>query len=149
MITDTRLYKVLTLTGTLPFLASAVIAAGGASSISALLPAAELAGSYGLAILSFLCGTHWATQLHSRENLPTNLLLISNFIVVAVWITYLIPGNEVLMLTTQIIAFLYLLHIDRSLLRGGRITRDYFGVRLLATAIAILSLLVVIYLDLG
>lgn len=149
MITESRLYTVLTLTGTLPFLASAVIAAGGVDSISPLLPAAELAASYGLAILSFLCGVHWATYLYSRESLTMNLLITSNFIVVAVWITYLIPGNEVLMLATQVIAFLYLLHIDRSLLRTDLITSAYFNVRLQATALAVLSLLAVIYFELG
>jgi hypothetical protein len=146
MIAQTRLYKVLALTGTLPFLASAVIAAGQFSSI---LPAEDIAGSYGLAILSFLAGVHWATYLYRREELGINLLAISNIVVVTVWIAYLAPVHRGLTLAIQVIAFLYLLHIDRALLRGGLISDDYFNTRLQATIIAVISLLVVIYCGLA
>ena len=57
------IYRYLTLAGVLPFVAGAILPIAGTQTV---LPVGELhalVGSYGLAIVSFLAGTHWAMQL--------------------------------------------------------------------------------------
>lgn len=130
--------------GTLPFLASAGMALAGFS-LGSLLTAFNVASSYGLAILCFLCGAHWATYLYKRDATPFNLLIISNVVVVAIWLTYLLLGQSAFTLASQVLAFAFLLDIDRRLLRAGLISEHYFGIRLQATTIAAISLLIVLY----
>lgn len=141
MNVESRLYKALALSGALPFLASAFMAVAG---INVPVSAALVASSYGLTIVSFLCGIHWATCLYRQTEIPINLFLSSSVAVVAVWLAYLF-GSLALALGSQVIALLVLLFIDYRLFDGGLINHHYFVTRFEATALAVLSLLVVIF----
>ena len=146
MLERSRTYRLLAMLGTLPFIASAALALARYT-IDGIAPATLIAGSYGLAILCFLCGAHWATYLYRQEAAPFNLLIISNVVVVVIWLTYLLTGLSVFTLASQVLAFAFLLDIDRRLLHAGLISADYFRVRLQATVIAVVSLLVVLFVS--
>lgn len=143
MIANNRTYQVLAALGTLPFIASAGMALAGVS-VGPIAPAIAVASSYGLAILSFLCGAHWATYLYKSDETPFNLLIISNIVVVIIWMTYVLTGQSSLTLVSQVLAFAFLLDIDRRLARVGLVSAHYFRVRLHATLIAVISLLVIL-----
>jgi hypothetical protein len=138
---ESRLYKVLALAGALPFLASAFMAIAG---IDVPVSAGLVASSYGLPIACLLCGVHWATYLYRQAEMPINLFLSSNVVVVAVWLSYLF-GSLALALGMQVVAFLVLLLIDYRLFNVDLINHHYFVTRFEATALATLSLLVVIF----
>jgi len=146
MIEESRTYQLLAMLGTLPFVASAGLAVAGYTH-DGIAPANFIAGSYGLAILCFLCGAHWATYLYKRDEVPFNLFIISNVVVVIIWLTYLLTGLSLLTFASQVLAFVFLLDIDRRLVRIGLVSAHYLGVRLQATVIAVVSLLVVMYVS--
>jgi hypothetical protein len=140
MENKSRLYKLLALTGALPFVASAFMAM---AHMDWPAPAALIASSYGLAITSFLCGVHWATYLYRPSDAPVNLFVSSNVIVVAVWLAYLFASLGIA-LSALIVAFIALLFIDFRLMNANVISHHYFITRVEATALAVLSLIVVI-----
>ena len=141
MNVESRLYKVLALAGALPFLAAAFMAI---ARIDVPVSAGLIASSYGLTIASFLCGVHWATYLYRQNEIALNLFLSSNVIVVGVWLAYLF-GSLAAALGAQVLAFLALLLIDYRLFNRNLINHHYFVTRFEATALAVLSLLVVIF----
>lgn len=144
MIEESRTYRALAFAGTLPFLAGAVMAIAGIESFGPFGSAVRITSSYGLAILCFLCGAHWGTYLYHRDESPFNLFLTSNAVVVVVWLAHLTALPSVA-LGLQMVAFLYLLYIDRRLLQTGIVSSNYFTVRTQATTAAVIALLIVIY----
>ena len=101
-----------------------------------------MAATYGLAIVSFLTGFHWATQIYEPQESSFNLLLVSNVVFLLVWFAFVL-GDLRMALGAQLIALLVLLGIDRWLYTTGLITRHYLNVRTVATALAVISLLVI------
>lgn len=140
---DSRLYSLLALTGTFPFVACALLPIVGIDEVPVLGALDFLAGTYGLAIICFLAGAHWGTYLSSRPSRSLNLFVISNAIFLAVWFAFIGAGLE-WAIGTQIIAFLVLLFIDHRLKVGGVIDAHYFRIRSAATAIAVISLLAIL-----
>ncbi len=96
-----------------------------------------------MAILCFLTGVHWATQLYASTAVPFNLFIGSNVVFLVVWITYVAASLQ-WALATQLLSFLLLLAIDVRLLRSGLISGDYLRMRFIATALACLSLLFIL-----
>ena len=125
---DKRIYSTLTMAGVTPFVACAILPLAGFSSIGLLGPLADVAAGYGLAIISFLAGIHWATQIYDRQQTGFNLLIASNVVFVAVWLAYAL-GTIEFALGTQIVALLVLLGVDRWLLNYGVITAHYYRTR--------------------
>ncbi len=140
MASDQSIYKTLAGAGTLPFIASALIAFTG---FEFPVSAAMLASSYGLAITSFLCGVHWATQLFRPGEVPFNLLITCNVFVVAVWLSFAFAPLT-FALIVQIATFLGLLFIDYRLRELELIKPYYYSTRFAASAVALVSLLVVL-----
>lgn len=136
---ERQLYSILTLMGAAPFLLAAVAPYLGITSIGPLGPPVGIALSYALAIISFLAGAQWGTYLYHGRELPMNLFLWSNAIVLACWFAFL-SGSVVASVVVSIAAFIVLLVIDRRLLDLSIIDRHYFRMRLTATVIACLSL---------
>ena len=139
---DRKVYSVLTMAGVTPFVACAVLPIFGVHSIELLGPLGEVAAGYGLAIVSFLAGIHWATQLYELQKTPFNLLLASNIVFVAVWLVYAV-GTLAAALVIQAVALVVLLGLDRWLLGNGVITQHYYRVRSTATVLAVASLLLI------
>jgi hypothetical protein len=139
---DRRLYSILTLTGAAPFVAAAVLPLLGYPTIGPLGPAADLALSYGLAIVCFLSGVHWATWLYLRDKAPFNLFAASNAVVLGCWFPYLLaPAHWTAV--ALIAAFAFLLFVDVRLRAVGVIDDHYLRIRTVATALAVASLTIV------
>ncbi len=138
------LVQFLAFAGALPFVACALLPLFGTASIAPLGPLDAVAGSYGLGILSFIAGTHWAFQLLRRGDTPFDLFISSNVTFLLVWISWLIaPLNWALAI--QALCFVSLLHIDRELSLRGVTSGHYFRIRSLATGAASLSLLIIVF----
>ena len=138
-----QIYSTLMLMGVAPFLACALLPIIDVEEIAGLGRLDQLASSYGMAILCFLTGVHWATQLYEKEAAPFNLFIGSNVIFLAVWIAYVFADLS-WALATQLVAFPLLLAIDSRLLRGGLISAHYLLIRGIATALACFSLLLIL-----
>ena len=143
-MTDSRIYSMLAMAGVTPFVACAVLPLVGIVSIPGFGDLDRLAATYGLAIVSFLTGIHWATQIYEPQESPFNLLLVSNVVFLLAWFAFVL-GDLQIALGAQLIALLVLLGIDRWLYTTGLITRHYLNVRSVATTLAAVSLLVIAF----
>lgn len=142
-MSDSRLYSVLAMAGVTPFLACALLPLVGVHSLEPLGPLDRLAAVYGLAIVSFLAGIHWATQIYAPQESRFNLLLASNVVFLVTWFAFVL-GNLDIALGAQALAFIVLLGVDRWLQDIGLISRHYLNVRATATALAVVSLLAIV-----
>lgn len=136
-------YMYLMLAGTLPFLACALLPLAGIESIRPFGPLDRVAAIYGLGILSFLTGIHWATQLFAPERTPFDLMVGSNLVFLAVWFAY-IAASLNWALAAQLLAFPLLLAVDIQLAGAALISRHYLRMRFVATALACFSLLFIL-----
>lgn len=140
---NTRLYSLLAYAGVTPFVACALLPLGGIVSLPPFGPLDQLVNSYGLAIVCFLSGIHWATYLAKKDDLPFNLMISSNVIFLLAWFGFVL-GDLSVSLTIQVVCFATLLFIDWRLKSAALITSEYFRARLTATSLAIASLTVVL-----
>ncbi|MGB5331252.1 MAG: DUF3429 domain-containing protein [Woeseiaceae bacterium] len=138
-----RLYTLLALAGTSPFVACALLPLIGIDSLPGFGALDVLASTYGLAIICFLAGAHWGTYLLSQSATPFNLFVSSNVVFLAVWFAF-IGANLAWSIAVQIIAFQILLFIDFRLNQDAIISAAYLRIRLIATLIATVSLLVIL-----
>ncbi len=136
---DNRIETALTYAGAIPFVLCAILPFAGIESLGRIGSVDYVARVYGLAILSFVAGTHWGTYLFNRLRSPANLFVTSNVVVVAAWSAFLLTGPA-LTLFVLVLSFLYLLLIDFNLYRAGLSTAPYFSMRLNATLIVCISL---------
>jgi hypothetical protein len=136
-------YSSLMLLGALPFVACALLPFVGVEDLGPLGAPDQLAIDYGLAIVCFLTGVHWATQLYASKAAPFNLFIASNAIFLFVWFTYVAASLQ-WALATQLLSFLLLLAIDFRLLQNGLIAGDYLRMRIAATTLACISLFVIL-----
>lgn len=129
----------LTLAGALPFIAGAI----GAWRLW-LLPfdPAYVTAIYAAIILSFLGGTHWGLSLKQGLNTMT-AMAISNGLALLGWACVLAfglaPAGVFLVLAA---GFLIALGVDASLYAKDLISRPYFQLRQVITAIVVLCLLI-------
>ena len=141
---DKQTYSILAMAGVTPFVACALLPLVGVSTLEPFGPLDALAASYGLAIVAFLAGIHWATQLYERKEAPFNLLLVSNVVFVPVWLAF-VAGSTGLALATQLAALLLLLAIDGWLHGNGVIDSHYYRIRKVATGVAAVSMAVILF----
>ena len=141
---DSKIYSVLAMAGVTPFIASALLPLVGIESIEPIGALDRIAATYGLAIVSFLTGIHWATQVYEPQESPFNLLLVSNVVFLFTWFAFVL-GRVETALGAQLVALLVLLGIDRWLHTTGLISRHYLRVRTVATSLAAVSLLIMIF----
>lgn len=141
---ERTLYSALALAGAAPFLACAILPLLGISAIEPFGPLLYVASSYGLGILTFIAGIHWGTDLYKQSPLPFSLFASSNVVFLAVWFTFVLADISVILIT-QVVAFLFLLLIDYRLFRAGTISGHYFRTRSIATSVASVSLLVLLF----
>jgi hypothetical protein len=134
-------YLLLVGSGATPFAACAVLLVLGVDSLPFLGPTDRIAALYGLAILCFLTGVHWATHLYQHSSGLPNLFVLSNAVFLGVLLSYAL-GGVATGLMGQLIAFPLLLAVDARLRVAGAISDHYFRVRAAATGVAWLSLAV-------
>ena len=141
---DTRhLYSLLAYAGVTPFVACALLPLVGIVSIPPFGPLDQLVNSYGLAIVCFLSGIHWAHYLANKDELPFNLMISSNGVFLLAWFGFVVGGLSA-SLVVQIASFAILLFIDWRLTAVEAITAHYFRLRFTATSLAIASLFVIL-----
>lgn len=145
-MTNNRLYAVLAYSGTLPFAACVILLAISVPAFATIGSWASIAAGYGLAIAAFMAGIHWGTYLHQPEGAPLNLLLSSNAITVAVWLTFAFASAAV-SLTITGLAFVFLLLIDYRLANAGIISRAYLGLRRNVTLVVVTLLALTVILS--
>lgn len=138
-----RIHSALMLLGTMPFLACALLPLTGVNEIVGIGRLDHLAASYGMAILCFLTGVHWATQLYAGQSTPFDLFVGSNVVFLGVWIAY-VAADLQWAIVAQLIAFPALLAIDYRLRQGRLISSQYLRMRSIATALACFSLLAIL-----
>ena len=141
---ENRLYSVLTYAGALPFIACAALPFLGIDEWRNVGSVEFIARLYGLAIASFVAGSHWGTYLYNREASPSNLFLTSNAVVLAAWFAFLFT-IPVMTQFVLLLSFLYLLFVDYNLHKAGLTTTFYFRTRAYVTLIVCACLIVNIY----
>ena len=142
-VESSKLYSILALTGTTPFVACALLPLFGIDTLPVLGALDFLASTYGLAIICFLAGAHWGIYLYGQSRTPFNLFVSSNVVLLAVWFAF-IGANLAWSIAVQIIAFQTLLFIDFRLNQGAIISAMYLRIRFVATLIASISLLAIL-----
>ena len=128
MLDQIQTYQRLAYAGTLPFIGCAVALSLG---LNAQLDSAWLIHalcSYGLLIVSFMCGVHWGTYLYKHQHCSVNLFITSNLIILLCWFCVL-TEQPLAMLVSQLIAFASLLMLDYSLYKKQIISIAYFKTR--------------------
>jgi hypothetical protein len=132
------LANVLTYSGTLPLIASAVCICFPINGVDSSL----IARTYGAIIISFLCGIHWAVYLFFAEKCPRNLLITSNVVALLAWAS-LLATHQLLAIILQALCFLYLLTLDLKLRDAGILPQWFYSLRRNATIIVVLCLAVI------
>ena len=130
--------NILTLSGTLPLIASVVLIFFPLAGVNSAL----IVTSYGAVIISFLCGIHWAVYLFFEDKCPHHLLITSNAVALLAWASLLIPNPPIAILL-QASCFLYLLALDARLREAGIIPEWFYSLRRNATIIVVLCLALV------
>lgn len=141
---DHKLYTALSYAGAIPFVLCALLPFVGIDTVPNVGRLNLVVETYGLAIASFVAGSHWGTFLYNREICPTNLFVTSNIIVLACWFAFLLTG-PVLTVFVLVLAFAYLLLIDLTLHKAQLTTDGYFAVRRNVSYIVIASLMLVLF----
>ncbi len=141
---ENRLYTLLTYAGALPFVLCALLPLVGIEEWENVGTFEYIARLYGLAIVSFVAGSHWGTYLYNRESSPANLFLTSNAVVLAAWFAFLFT-IPVLTEFVLLLSFLYLLFVDYNLYKANLITAYYFRMRANVTLVVCICLATIIY----
>lgn len=139
-----KTYTLLALAGALPFIFCAILPIAGVVAVEPFGRLDDVLASYGLAIICFLAGTHWAVYLQHGAVLRTNLYLGSNAILLAVWFSYLLLGIDGVLIS-QLAALAVLFIVDRSLFIAGVVSADYLRARIIATVLASLSIVIFLW----
>lgn len=141
---ENKLYTLLTYAGALPFIACAVLPLLGYDALPNVGRYDLIAEVYGLAIASFVAGSHWGTYLYNRDVSPTNLFVTSNVVVLSCFFAFLLTGVAITVFTL-ILAFAYLLFVDYTLYKVKVTTEYYFTMRLRVTLLVVASLAVLLF----
>lgn len=140
MRNNTKLYSLLTIAGTAPFVAGMICLLIGVSSLPVLGPVGPLMSAYGLAIVAFMSGSHWGLYKRiDQKNMP-NYFLTSNFITLAAVFGFvLLTGAAYFILLT--VLFMLLLWFEKDFHRIGVIGLHYLKIRVQATIVVAISLM--------
>lgn len=129
-----RHYSSFVIAGVLPFVVAAAALLAGVESVGPLQSVTASLVAYGLAIASFVAGTHWGIYLQFRASAPTNLFISSNAAVLFPWLTFVF-GSTDNTFVALVLTFVFLAFIDWRLYVSNLIERAYFRVRIAATTL--------------
>jgi hypothetical protein len=127
--------------GSLPFIILTALLVFEVEFVPYLGQTVNILATYGLIISVFLAGVHWGQYLAGIGGSAIYLPIISNIIVVFVWVAYLsmpIYGY----LISLVFIFILLLIIDFKLAKTEQISQSYFRLRLRITTIVLISLVI-------
>lgn len=135
-----RHYSSFVVAGVLPFVAAAAALLAGVDSVGPLQSVTASLVAYGLAIASFVAGTHWGIYLQFRASAPMNLFVSSNAAVLFPWLTFVF-GSTDNTFVALVLTFVFLAFVDWRLYESNLIESAYFRVRIAATALVCGALL--------
>jgi hypothetical protein len=135
-VAHSRLAYGLAFAGALPFMAAIGLVAFNWQADRAI----TFALTYGAVIIAFLSGIHWAVFLFRPVECPQNLFVISNVTALIGWFAIALPSW--LCFLVQSACFLYLLMIDRSLVRADLLPDWFWKLRCRITSVVAVSLIV-------
>jgi len=137
---------ILTLAGMLPFMISALIVVVTPRGVLFNETAYLSLTVYSAAILSFLGGTRWGVELARRPQATRwPVMLLSVLPPLAGWLTLVVNPNPRLAMAVFVAGFTALLAWDLWSIVRDRLPGWYASLRILASAGAILSLLLVLW----
>ncbi len=139
-MSDAPLYRYLAYAGALPFLACGLLPWAGIDSLGPLGSARDVLAVYGLAIASFLCGTHWTFELKDPGHWGPSLFVVSNVLVVAAWAALIVAPVSIA-LGVLALVFVALLAVDHRIHARGGTSGDYWQLRQRVTAVVLFALL--------
>ena len=129
----------LTYAGTLPLIACAIaVWTGWQMGIDAVF----VAVAYGAVIASFLAGIHWAAYLFDAQRCKHNLLIASNAIALAAWVSVWIGG--LWGCVVLVLCFAMLFALDVGLHARGVLSTWFFRLRRDATIVVIAMLIAIV-----
>jgi hypothetical protein len=128
-MTSIHFTKLLTYLGAIPFIVCACLRISDVILLS-----------YGLAIASFMAGTHWGLCLKESDKFSNGIFLVSTVVTLSAWFCYLLCSASICLLTFVGI-FIVLMFIDYLLYRKNLESKDYFQLRLSTTTIVVVSLM--------
>lgn len=134
-----KLAKRLTYAGTLPLLACIV----GIVVTKVTLAFHIIASAYAGVIIAFVCGIHWTVYLFIAEKCPINLLISSNVIALAAWLSLLIRSAHTTYIM-QLSCFGVLLLLEYKLVKIAILPEWFWQLRRNATLIVCLSLIILL-----
>lgn len=126
------LAKILTYCGALPFIISILLIYfpfGG-------LDGEKISQTYSAIIISFLSGIHWAASIFFTNKNSPHLLLMSNIITLAGWVSLFLT-NSVLVTIVQASCFLFLLLLDLKLYKATILPEWFYKLRQKITVIVV------------
>lgn len=138
-----RQYSSFVLAGAIPFIAAAALILNGVENVGPLRSVTESLVAYGLAIVSFVAGTHWGIFLQFKASAPSNLFVSSNAAVLVPWLTFVVASIDTTLIAL-FLTFVFLVLIESRLYKSNLVTRPYFHMRVAATIIVGVSLLLVL-----
>ncbi len=136
-----RLKTYFTYAGSLPFVICALLLVVDFNHIPIFGSVEKIISIYGLAISSFVAGSHWGQHLNLKNKWSYYLPISSNVNVILLWLSYLLLSPRVFLIVL-IISFFVLLIIDRKMFYEKIITKEYFRTRLIVSLIVNLSLII-------
>ncbi len=136
---DTTVYRLLAWAGALPFLACGLLPVFGVDSLGPLGDSRQVLAAYGLAIASFLCGSHWTFELTRPGHWGPSLFIVSNVLVIIAWVAFIAAPVKVA-LGVEAATFVALLAVDRRIHARGGTSADYWRLRQRVTAVVLLAL---------
>jgi hypothetical protein len=131
--------RLLTYLGVLPFLACTAAIAAGYEQVSAQF----ILQAYGAVIVSFVSGIHWGVAMKSGQGKNRWLLLTSNVIALASWLSLLVH-HAIGSLLLQTICLILLLVVDAKLFKLGEIDSWFFKLRQRVTLALTITLIIAI-----
>lgn len=139
IVPNAKIYQTLSYAGGLPFLACALAPYAGITELGPLGVWDRVLVMYGLAIASFLAGTHWAFELARPGAHAVSLFIVSNVLVLAVWLAALVAVPAIA-LGVQGIVFLVLLRVDSAVAAADGTPPGYLATRRRITFIVLAAL---------
>ena len=132
---NTRLIKLLTYLGTLPFFLAICISLSDQALFG--IDGTRWFTTYGLVILSFMAGTLWGQMVNESLRVKS-IAAATNAITLAAWFTYLLADSPIVLMTIAV-GFVALYLIELLVICPTKRPVYYIGLRLRVTALVVLA----------
>ena len=100
--------------------------------------------SYSLAIICFICGSHWGMILQNTANSFDNILILSNVVTLTAWLAISFHDKSYTLLF-NILCFIALLIVEIIFLKKKIIKPDYLKTRVIASSFVIFLTIMVLF----